>query len=250
MLREVRVVAAEDTREALTLLRAHGIEARLVSCHDHNEEQRIPELLALLAEGEDVALLSDAGTPLIRDPGFRVVRACVEAGVPVDVVPGPCAAIAGLVGSGLPPDRFHFLGFPGPREADRRALLAEAAGWPGTLVLYESPKRLPALLDTLATVWPDRPVVVARNLTKAWEQWLRGTASEVREALGDEERGEVTVLVGGAPPAAADDTSVDAEIARLLEAGVEARAVRDQVAAWSGRPRREVYARVLAARGR
>lgn len=238
-------MAAEDTRVAAALFRRHDLHTRLVSYHDHNEESRTAELLAHLQGGADLALLSDAGTPLIRDPGFRLVRACVDAGVPVDVLPGPCAAIAALAGSGLPVDRFHFLGFLPAKEGERRAALAEAAGWPGTLVLYESPKRLPELLDTLAELWPTRPVCVARNLTKEHEQWIRGTAAEARGTLGDEERGEVTLLVGGAEATGRTDADVDAEILRLLAEGLETKAIRDRVAAWSGWARRDVYARVL-----
>lgn len=248
VLAEVPLVAAEDTRTTQALLAHHGLRARLVSLHDHNEEQRVDELLAHLREA-DLALVSEAGTPLVNDPGYRLVRACVAEGIPVAVLPGPCAAIAALVGSGLPPDRFHYLGFVPPRDAAADAALADAAALPGTLVFYESPRRLPATLERLARRWPDRRVVVARNLTKAHEQWLRGTAAEVREALGAEDRGEVVLLVEGARPEATDDAAVDARIAALLAEGHDARRVRDVVAAETGRPRREVYARVLAARG-
>ena len=248
MLREVPLIAAEDTRVALDLLRAHGLSTRLVSCFEHNEEERVPQLVAHLRGGADLALLSDAGTPLIRDPGYRVVRACLDAGIPIDVLPGPCAAIAALVGSGLPPDRFHFLGFLPVKAGERDAALAEVAGLRGSLVLYESPRRAGELLVLLASVWPDRQLCVARNLTKTHEQWIRGTAAECLAVLGEEDRGEVTIVVAGAAEAPVDDTAVTREIQRLLEAGVDPRSVRDRVAAWSGRPRREVYARVLAAR--
>lgn len=243
------MVLAEDTRVADELLRHHGLRRPLLSCHDHNEAERAPEVVERLRAGEDVALLSDAGMPLVSDPGYRVVAACVAAELPVTVLPGPCAAVTALAGSGLPVDRFLFAGFLPPKEGARREALAELGGVRATLVFYESPRRLPELLTLLAETWPRRPVVVARNLTKRHEQWLRGTAAEVRELLGDEERGEVTLLVGPAAEEALDDAAVEREITRLLGEGVDARQVRDRVAAWSGRPKREVYARVLAARG-
>lgn len=248
MLREVPLIAAEDTRVALDLLQTHGLSTRLVSCFEHNEDDRVPQLLEHLRGGADLALLSDAGTPLIRDPGYRVVRACLDAGIPIDVLPGPCAAVTALVGSGLPPDRFHFIGFLPVKAGERDAALAEVAGLRGSLVLYESPRRLVDLLSTIATLWPARQVCVARNLTKTWEQWIRGSATECLTALGDEDRGEVTVVISGAPEAALDDHAVRGEITRLLREGVDPRSVRDRVAAWSGRPRREIYALVLAVR--
>lgn len=244
VLREVDLVAAEDTRVAARLLAHHGLGRPIVSYHDHAEARRAPELVQKLLSGVSVALLSDAGTPLVSDPGFRLVAACLEAGVPVNVLPGPCAAVAGLCGSGLPVDRFHFLGFL-PR--DPRPLLAEVAGWRGTLVAYESPLRLAGTLRVLAETWPDRRVCVARNLTKEHEQWIRGTAAEALEVLGDETRGEVTLLVEGAG-ADAPAVDVDAEIDRLLADGVEPRALRDLLAARTGRPKREIYARILARR--
>lgn len=249
VLREAAVVAAEDTRVARALLRHHGIERPLLSYHDHNEVERVPDLVARLVAGEDVALLSDAGTPLVNDPGYRLVRACIDAGVPLDVVPGPCAAVAALVGSGLAVDRFCYGGFLPRDEGARRAALAELAEVPATLVFYESPLRLAETLETLAALWPDRPVVAARNLTKQHEQWLRGTAAEVREALGDETRGEVVLLVGRGAPRRADDAEVDALIDALLAEGKAPRDVRDRVAEQLGLPRRDAYARVLARRG-
>lgn len=246
VLREADVVAAEDTRVTQQLLRHHGIQARLVSCHDHNEPARASEIVDRVRNGERVALVSDAGTPLVNDPGWRVVRACIDAGLHVDVLPGPCAAIAALTGAGLPVDRFFYGGFLPRDEGPRRAALAELAGLRATLVFYESPQRLAGALDTLAEVWPTRPVVVARNLTKEHEQWIRGTAAEARAILGDETRGEVVLLVGGAPegPTVTVDT-LDDEIDRRLAAGEGPKDIATSLAAATGLPRREVYQRVL-----
>jgi 16S rRNA (cytidine1402-2'-O)-methyltransferase len=246
VLREVAVVACEDTRTTRVLLAHHGVGARLVSYHDHNEKERAAELVERLLAGEDVALVSDAGTPLVNDPGFRLVQAAIAADVPLDVVPGPSAAITALVGSGLAVDRFLYAGFL-PREAGpRRAALVELGGVPATLVLYESPQRLGETLEAIAALWPTRAVCVARNLTKQHEQWLRGTAGEVRAALGDETRGEVVLLVDRGSPEVAADVDVDAAIDAL--AGTPTRAAADQVAARFGLTRKEAYARVLARR--
>lgn len=252
VLREVDVVAAEDTRVARELLRHHGLPSGgpggvpLVSYHDHNESERVPALLERMRRGEHVGLLSDAGTPLINDPGWRIVRACLDAGIPIEVLPGPCAAITALVGSGLAVDRFCFGGFlprdPGPRVA----ALRELADVPATLIFYESPLRLAATLEAVAALWPGRPVCAARNLTKEHEQWLRGTAAEVRAELGDETRGEVVLLIGRPTEASvADDATIDAEIDALLAEGLGARASSDRLAEATGLPRREAYARIL-----
>ncbi len=249
VLREVDVVAAEDTRVAAELLRAHGISARLVSYHDHNELDRTPALIERIQQGEHVALLSDAGTPLINDPGYRLVTGCIAAGLTVDVLPGACAVIAALSGAGLPVDRFYFGGFLPRDDGPRRATLSELAGLRATLVFYESPLRLPTTLETLAALWPARPVVVARNLTKTWEQWLRGSAAEVRAALADETRGEVVLLIGGATGGTlVEPAAIEAEIARLLADGLGAREISEQLADATGLPRRTVYQRVLATR--
>ncbi|MDP2306084.1 MAG: 16S rRNA (cytidine(1402)-2'-O)-methyltransferase [Pseudomonadota bacterium] len=247
VLREVDLVAAEDTRVTAVLLRAHDIRTPLVSYHDHNEVARAAELVERIRGGANVALVSDAGTPLVNDPGWRVVRACIDAGLAIDVLPGACAAIVGLAGAGLPVDRFYFGGFLPRDEGPRREALAELAGLHATLIFYESPVRLGATLDTIAALWPARAVCVARNLTKAYEQWIRGTAQDARATLGDETRGEVVLLVGGAPegPTIAPD-ALDAAIARLSDEGLGARDIASQLAAATGLPRREVYQRALA----
>ncbi|MFZ5479409.1 MAG: 16S rRNA (cytidine(1402)-2'-O)-methyltransferase [Myxococcota bacterium] len=248
VLGEVAVVACEDTRTTAALLAKHGVRAKLVSYHDHNEVERAGELVERLRAGEDVALVSDAGTPLVNDPGFRLVQAAIAAGIAIDVVPGPSAAIAALVGSGLAVDRFLYGGFL-PREAGpRRAALVELGGVAATLVLYESPQRLGETLEEIASLWPERPVCVARNLTKQHEQWLRGTAAEVRAVLGDETRGEVVLLVGRGEVARASDAEIDARIDGLAD--VPTKEAADRVAAAFGLPRKEAYARVLTRRKR
>lgn len=245
------LVAAEDTRVAAELLRHHGLHRPLLSCHDHNEGDRAEGIVARIQGGAHVALVSDAGTPLVNDPGFRIVRACIEAGIEVEVLPGPCAAITALVGAGLPVDRFLYAGFLPRDDGPREAVFDELGSVSATLVFYESPLRLADTLRGLARKWPTRRVCVARNLTKAHEQWIRGTASEALDVLGDETRGEVVLLVGPGEvprPAAAD---IDAAIDALLGQGKSAREVRDELDG-AGLQKRELYQRVLvrvAARG-
>ncbi len=245
MLRDVDELYAEDTRVTADLLRTLGIARSTRSCHDHNEEARADEILAHLHAGRSVGLVSDAGTPLISDPGFRVVARARAAGFTVDVLPGACALIAALVGSGLPTDQFAFGGFLPAGEAALRAQLATLAGFDGTLIFYESPRRLAETLRIIAAIWPERAVVVARNLTKAHEQWISGRASAALQQLGAETRGEVVLLVGRGETVTID---ADARIRALLAEGIDARRVRDVVAAETGLPRREIYARVMALR--
>ncbi len=249
VLREAAAVYCEDTRTTQALLAHHGQRARCVSLHDHNEAERIPEVLARLHAGESLALVSEAGTPLVNDPGFRLVRACVEAGLGVDVLPGASAPLAALVGAGLPVDRFFFGGFF-PRETGARAALAdELRGLRATLCFLESPQRLGDTLEWLAGAWAERPVCVARNLTKAHEQWLRGSAADVREALGDEVRGEVVLLLGP-PPERPLHTDPDALAQTLLDRGMDARAARDALAEATGLSRRDAYRTILDRLGR
>jgi 16S rRNA (cytidine1402-2'-O)-methyltransferase len=242
-LREADVVACEDTRRTKTLLDRYGIAAPLVSYHEHNEERRAAELVARMRDGDVVALVSDAGMPLISDPGYVLVRACVAAGVAVEVLPGPSAALAALVASGLPADHWRFEGFLPRRAGDLRRVLS---GGPGTLVAFESPRRLPATLRVLADLDPDRPAAVCRELTKLHEEVVRGTAAELAERFeAAAPRGEVVLVVGAAPARGAGDgapapEAVDA-VARLVEAGAKPRAAAGVVAELTGESANALY---------
>lgn len=251
-LREVAVVAAEDTRHFATLARHHGISTRTISYHDHNEVARTAELLERLRAGKDVALVSDAGTPLVSDPGYRLVRAAVEEGMRVTVVPGPSAVIAALAGSGLPPHPFRFIGFLPRSGAARRAALAELAADNATLVAFEAPRRLTdALRDAQATLG-DRPACLARNLTKAHERWQRDVLSRLvaeLEAEG-EVRGECTVVIGGASSAASATADAEADARLLVEGGTASRTVQELLVQRHGMSKRDAYALVLRLRGR
>lgn len=250
-LRGADLVLCEDTRTTARLLMHHGIGTRTSPLHDHNEEGRIPALLDLLREGGRVALVSDAGTPLVSDPGFRLVRAALAAGVAVGAVPGPNAAVMALVLSGLPPQPFLFLGFPPPRSAARLAAFgrlraAERAGLSATLLWHEAPHRLAESLADLAAQFGDRPAAVARELTKRFEEVRRDTlpalAAHYASAVA---RGEITVVVGPAPeePTGADD--LDAQLRRAM-ADHSLKDAAAMVSAATGLPRKLVYARALA----
>ena len=199
VLRAVDVVACEDTRRTGNLLSHLGLRKTMRSLHEHNERARVAEILGLLADGRDVALVSDAGTPLVSDPGFIVVREATRAGHPVRPVPGPSAALAALVVSGLPPYPFTVLGFPPPRSGKRQTFLRRFADLDSTLVLFESPHRLLASLDDAIAIWGDRPAAVARELTKLHEEVLRGTLRELRDALAARPslKGEFVIVVSG-----------------------------------------------------
>ena len=249
VLKGVDLVAAEDTRNALRLLRELSIAKKLVSYFDHNKQERAPELLEALRAGRSVALVSDAGTPLVSDPGFRVVNAAIAAGVDVEVVPGPCAAVAALTASGLPTDRFVFAGFlpraPGERERAARAVAAESA----TLVFYEAPHRLAETLETLGrALGAARPVVVCFNLTKDYQWFLRGTLGEAHARRGDGEGARRGDNRRRWRAGIAEETwpRAEAVMRALLGRGVEPRLVRDVVVEAFELPKREVYQRVLA----
>jgi 16S rRNA (cytidine1402-2'-O)-methyltransferase len=248
----VDVVAAEDTRRTGTLLTHLGIRApRLLSLFEGNERERTGQLLGELRNGRDVAVVSDAGMPGVSDPGFRLVRACAEEGIDVRVVPGPSAAIAALVVSGLPTDRFVFEGFLPRPAGERRARLEALAREPRTIVLFESPRRVAATLREALMVLGDRPVAVARELTKLHEEVLRGSLAEVVEALVQPVRGEVAIVLGGASDAAG---AVDPEVAAaealalMRSSGARPRGAAAEVARRHGLAANDVYRAVLAAR--
>jgi 16S rRNA (cytidine1402-2'-O)-methyltransferase len=252
VLREVDVVAAEDTRRTRILLVRHGIARPLVSYHDRIERARAPALVARLVAGESVALVSDAGTPGIADPGYHLVRGALAAGIPVVPVPGPSAVAALVSVAGLPVERFAFEGFLPSRAAARAARLAALASEPRAIVLFEATRRLAAMLADALAALGDRPAVVARELTKLHEEILRGTLGELRASVAarSELRGEVTVIVAGAPPAAAvAPGDLDAEILAARAAGRSVRELSAEIARRRGIPRREVYRRALALEG-
>ncbi|HLJ71832.1 MAG TPA: 16S rRNA (cytidine(1402)-2'-O)-methyltransferase [Roseiarcus sp.] len=244
-------VVAEDTRVTRTLLAHYGIATPLVAYHEHNAAVVRPHLLARLAGGAALALVSDAGTPLVSDPGYRLVAEALEASIPVTSVPGPSAVLAALVVAGLPTDRFYFEGFLPPKSAARRARIVELAAIPSTLVFFESPRRLADTLADLAVELGPRSAVVARELTKLYETTRRGPLDRLAAEFAGEAppKGEIVVLVGppeGAPPVAEE------EIDKRLAAALESLSVKDAAAAVSaetGAPRRKVYARALALSG-
>lgn len=244
---QVSVVAAEDTRHFATLARHHDIDTRAVSYHDHNEEARARELIARLEAGDDVALVSDAGTPLVSDPGYRLVRAAIEAGIDVTSVPGASAVTTALAASGLPPHPFRFFGFLPRTAAARRSVLEAVARDTATLVAFEAPRRLTdALRDALVTLG-DRPACVARNLTKRHERYQRGPISALIAELEDEPevRGESTILIGGATEQAGINADAEADARLLLANGAPARAVQALLRSRHGLSKRDAYALVL-----
>jgi 16S rRNA (cytidine1402-2'-O)-methyltransferase len=251
VLRGVSVVAAEDTRHFATLARHHGIETRAVSYHDHNELARTPELIARLRRGEGVALVSDAGTPLVSDPGFRLVRAAIDAGIAVTAVPGASAVMAALAGSGLAPHPFRFLGFLPRTAAARRATFRELARETATLVAFEAPRRVMAALGDAREELGDRSACLARSLTKPHERWQRGTIGAILDELAteDEVRGECTLVVAGASPTVAAEADAEADARLLLRGGAPARAVQELLVARHDLAKRDAYALVLRLRG-
>jgi 16S rRNA (cytidine1402-2'-O)-methyltransferase len=245
-LREADIVACEDTRHTKVLLDRHGITAKLVSYHEHNERARAEELVARMQAGAVVALVSDAGMPLISDPGFPLVRACIEAGLPVEVLPGPSAALTALVASGLPAERWRFVGFLPRKRAERESLLEHTEE---TLVGFESPRRLAATLAQLAERDPDRPLAVCRELTKLHEEVHRGAAAELAEYYAENvPRGEVVLVVGAAGSASNDPAGrADALVAlhALVEAGARPRPAAKVVSKLTGVAANELYRQLM-----
>jgi 16S rRNA (cytidine1402-2'-O)-methyltransferase len=244
-LASVDVVACEDTRVTGKLLHHVGVRARMVSYHEHNESRRAPELLARLESGEDVALVSDAGTPLVSDPGYRLVAAAREAGIAVRAVPGPSALLAALAVAGLPTSSFTFAGFLPSRGSARSRALEALRGLPHTLVLFEAPTRAARLLGELSETLGPRPAALLREMTKLHEEHWSGTLAELAErAAGARFRGEVTLVVAGAPedaPAVAEPAELASEFAALRDAGRTAREAAKALASRYGLSTREIY---------
>lgn len=240
------VVACEDSRVTAKLLARHAVRAKLTPYHEHNAEKARPALLAKMAQGRSVALVSDAGTPLISDPGYKLLRAAVAQGIPVTAVPGPSAALTGLLLSGLPTDRFFFAGFLPSRQTARRKALGALAQIPATLVFFEATSRLPAALADMAEVLGERGAAVARELTKMFEEVRRGPLGELAADYGQKgpPKGEAVVVVGPPPerPVSAED--LDAKLARAL-ADMSVRDAAAEIARETGLPRRDVYTRAL-----
>jgi 16S rRNA (cytidine1402-2'-O)-methyltransferase len=238
-LREADMVACEDTRHTAVLLARHGISAQLISLHEHNERARAGELVARIRDGAAVALVSDAGTPLVSDPGFALVRECIAADLAVEVLPGASAVTSALVASGLPAERWLFAGFLPRKRAELERLLREAVE---TLVAFESPRRLAATLALLAELDPQRPAAVCRELTKLHEEVRRGSAAELAAHYGHGTvRGEIVLVVGAAAPGAASREDALTALRALIEAGARARPAAGVVAGLTGLAANELY---------
>ena len=247
VLREVALVACEDTRRTARLLQAHGIRTPMTSYFEHNERFKTGRILEALRSGRDVALVSDAGTPGISDPGYRLVREARAEGLPVIPVPGPNAAVAALSVSGLPTDRFLFVGFLPHKAQARRRALEELAAVPATLVFYESPVRVVAALADMLEALGDRGAFLCREATKIHEEYARGTLAEIRALLAARGavKGEVVLVVSGATQAQAPVESVEDAFAGLVARGLTRREAVKETARRLGLPAREVYRRVL-----
>jgi 16S rRNA (cytidine1402-2'-O)-methyltransferase len=239
-LREADVVACEDTRRTRVLLDRYGVTAKLVSYHEHNERSRAGQLVERMRGGAVVALVSDAGMPLVSDPGFVLVGACVAAGLAVEVLPGPSAALAALVASALPAETWRFVGFLPRKAGELRAVL----GSPETVVAFESPRRVGASLGVLAALDPERPVAVCRELTKVHEEVVRGSAAELAARYAEEDpRGEVVLVIGGAPAPAAGTPAPEAldAVRRLVAAGARPRTAATVVSELTGTAANALY---------
>jgi 16S rRNA (cytidine1402-2'-O)-methyltransferase len=240
-LRSADVVLAEDTRHTRRLLERHEISARLLSYHEHNEAVRVVELLPRLEAGERMALVSDAGLPGVSDPGARLIRAAREAGVEVTVLPGPSAVETALVTSGLAEPRYAFLGFLPRRATELDKLWRELAMWPWPVVAFESPQRLPRSLRSLAAADPEREVAVCRELTKRFEEVVRGAAADVAERFGEPPKGEITLVIGPAAGDADSAAAALAAVAELVAAGTPRRLAADVVAQLTDMSRNDLY---------
>ena len=243
-LREADVVLCEDTRHTRVLLGRHGVQVTLLSYHEHNEAKRTAELLPRLQAGQRVALVSDAGMPGISDPGARLIAAALDAGVPVTVLPGPSAVETALVASGLLGERYHFVGYLPRGEKALASLWKELARWPWPVVAFESPQRLPRTLRSLAAASPARRVAVCRELTKRFEEVVRGTAQELAARFAEPPKGEIVLVLGGAEVVVDEAAGAEA-VAELVGAGMGRRQAADLVARLTGASRNALFERSL-----
>jgi len=253
LLKEVDLIAAEDTRHSRKLLTHYGISTPLTSYYDHNQSLKGERILAALREGKQVALISDAGTPCISDPGYQLVRDALAVNIKVVPIPGACAAITALSAAGLPTDSFTFAGFPPNKEGKRRSFLAGLLSAHGTVLLYEAPHRLVDTLTDIAAIMGERQVVVARELTKLYEELLPGSPVQVRELVQDgRERGEVVILIAPADKntVVKEGLTAEEQLAACLTKGHTVKEAAALVAAATGLPRRELYAQALLLRNK
>ena len=247
ILSEADLIACEDTRQSRKLLDHYGITKPTVSYHEHNEAERAEDLAARLRGGAVIALVTDAGMPLVSDPGYRLVRAALDSGVAVVPIPGASAALTALAASGLPTDAFHFGGFLPHKPGQRLKALEAIADQPATVIFYEAPHRIVETLEAVEQVLGARPIVVARELTKLHEEFLRGTAAEIRATLAarDSVKGEITLLIGKALEPEPDDTPVPDAVEALVRDGTPRMDAIKQVARRRGLSKREVYAQLV-----
>jgi 16S rRNA (cytidine1402-2'-O)-methyltransferase len=256
VLKDVALIACEDTRHTRKLLQHYGISTRTISYHEHNEQQRAAELIDLLKQGSDIAVVSDAGTPSISDPGYRLVQAAIANDLLAVPIPGPSALISALIVAGLPTDEFFFAGFLPSRPNARRTRLGELRSVPGTLIFYEAPHRLAATLKDAYDILGERDAVVARELTKLHEEIRRGRLSELARHYGDEAaRGEIVVLIDrkeitDTSTADKKDESVAVLVAQFEQDGLDHRAALKKAARELGLSRAEAYRKLVAERGR
>jgi 16S rRNA (cytidine1402-2'-O)-methyltransferase len=245
-LRDANVVACEDTRRTRVLLERYGVAATLVSYHEHNERARAPQLIERMQQGDNVALVSDAGMPVVSDPGFVLVRACVAAGLAVEVLPGPSAALSALVASALPADTWRFVGYLPRKRGDLAGLLRV----PETIVAFESPNRVAASLAALAEVDAERPVAVCRELTKIHEEIVRGRAGELAARYAEQPpRGEVVLVLGGAPVTEPELAPALEALRKLVAAGAKPRPASSVVASLTGVKANALYRALTAGSG-
>jgi 16S rRNA (cytidine1402-2'-O)-methyltransferase len=240
-LAEADLLLCEDTRHTRGLLERHGIKARLLSYHEHNEAKRTAEVLPRLEAGERVALVSDAGLPGINDPGARLIAAAREVGLPVTVLPGPSAVETALVASGLVSEQYRFLGYLPRGQRALRELGEELVQWSWAVVAFESPRRLPGSLAVLASVIPERPAAVCRELTKRFEEVAVGTVAELAARFFEAPKGEVTLVLGAAPVVGADEGAATDAVAELVAAGLPRRQAAEVVSGLTGVARNRLY---------